>query len=288
MKFVFRSVPIVVTFAIVLSSAASAGSGALKFPVYEGTIIPIEVPFQPEFRPHRTVMEFEMDLEMKAGRDKAEMEMEVKTEQAVRRSGDKLEWTSDIREMKLEGKRFKSSTPLMTARWITGAGGSIEGFEMAFPGFQEKGGSSGFTSPQKGSPEYESALKQFGANSKLPEGPVTSGSVLFTQELGDLLEEGLPGIDPAALQREVKTMVKGWGYYRDRKVLVAAQVFDAPAAAAGADRLSITLSGYSLFDVDTFAKLKSELVIVMSGVAEGQQVHMVMRGTGEGELVDTK
>lgn len=110
-----------------------------EFPRFQGTIIPIELPFNPSYRPHDVTMNMRMDLEMRAGRDRVRMPMAFSVRQSARQVGERLEWNADMFSMMLMGRSVRAKAPLMAARWRTNALGALEGFEVAFPGMKELG-----------------------------------------------------------------------------------------------------------------------------------------------------
>ena len=268
-----------------LAAASDAAPKPEQFPRFDGTVIAFELPFHPEYRPHRSITTITADVTMKMGSETLSVPAKTKVEQNVRRSGSKLEWTAEIREMNFFGKPIRSRTPLMTARWLSDNNGSVEGFEMAFPGMKDLGLSGDLEAPKPGTAEYANALRQFGGGLRLPSEPVVTGSILFKQKLVDLFGEA-PGLDASKLQQEVGYVVKGWGYYRDRKVLVTEQAFDAPLPMEGEDRASITLAGYTLFDAATFARIRSDILMIMTARTEGKDLLLRIRGTSDATVTE--
>jgi hypothetical protein len=223
------------------------------------------------------------ELTMKIGSDKMDTSFSSTIDQDVRRSGQDLEWSAEIKEMKLLGQRLRSRTPLMTARWITNTGGDVSGFEVAYPGMKELGMTDVPEPPKAGSPEYVAILKQFGVNSSLSKEPVISGSVLLKQRVSDLTGE-MPGLNKDDLTQDVVSVVKGWAYYNDRKVLVTEEAFDAPIKLENAERTSVTASGYTLYDAATFARLKSEMLMIITGRSEGKDVFFRIHASGDSKV----
>lgn len=180
------------------------------------------------------------------------------------------------------GKQMRTKAPLMAARWRTNSLGSLDGFEVAFPGMSELG-ITDMESPKPGTPEYNDIRRQLGATAQLPSEPIITGSVLFPQTVAEMFG-ALPGLSSAASARGVGYVVKGWGYLGDRKVLVADLTFDSPLADQGNERTSMTMSGYSLFDPDTFARLKSEFTAFVTGTIDGKQGSVKIKGELSSDL----
>lgn len=55
------------------------------FPTFQGTIIPIELPFTPSYRPHDVTMNARMDIEINAGGDRMKMPAAFSVRQSVRK-----------------------------------------------------------------------------------------------------------------------------------------------------------------------------------------------------------
>jgi hypothetical protein len=273
------------TFVIALLTGVtiSAGPKAEQFPRFDGSIIPIQLPYRPEYRPCHATMTMKGELTMKIGSDKMDTTLSSTIDQDVRRSGQDLEWSAEIREMNVFGQRLRSRTPLMTARWITNAGGDVNGFEVAYPGMKELGMTDVPEPPKIGTTEYVAILKQFGVNSSLPKEPIITGSVLLKQRISDLTGE-LPGLNKDDLTQDVVSVVKGWAYYNDRKVLVTEETFDVPIKLENAEHTSVTASGYTLYDAATFARVKSEMLMIITGRSEGKDIFFRIHANAESKI----
>lgn len=275
--------PILIAVCMAAVCVSVSAQKAERFPEFAGTVIPIDLPFQPEYRPYRSTETIRMDMRLKIANDNANLKLDTKVEQKVEQRGGKLEWSADIREMTMFGKKMRSRSPLMAARWVSGPDGTVEGFEVAYPGFSEQGITDLPPAPKKGTPEYDALVRQFGGGRRLPAEPITTGSMLFKQPLRDLFGE-LPGLTGAALKHEVGYVVRGWGFYRDKKVVVATQAFDAPIPYEGSGSISASLGGYTLFDATTFARLRSDFLVILSGQTDGKPVYFRIHGSSEAKV----
>lgn len=267
---------------LTLIGCGSTAPSPERFPTFQGTIIPIEMPFTPSYRPHDVTMNARIDIEINAGGDKMKMPTAFSVRQSVRQSGEKLEWRADMFSMTLLGKQVHTKEPLMAARWRTNSLGSLDGFEVAFPGMSELG-ISDMQPPKPGTREYNDIRRQLGATAQLPSEPIVTGSVLFRQTVADMFG-ALPGLSAAASERRVGYVVKGWGYLGDRKVLVTDLTFDTPLVDQAGERTSVTASGYALFDPDTFARVKSEFTAFVTGTIEGEHGSVRIRGESASDL----
>lgn len=275
--------------AALLGSATEAAEG-VRFPVFDGTIIPIELPFQPEYGPHKSVMTFHLVTEGKFAKEPPDkITLDMRIERLARKKGNNLEWTAEVKEMTILGKRLHSRSPLLTARWNSTTNGVVDGFEVDLPGLREMAmrKEDGLPNMSTGMADYDRAFRQFMHKQKLPDKPVISGSVLFTQQISDMVGE-LQGLTPAAAKGEVRYLVKGWGYYGDQKVLVAESKLDTPLVFEGGDTCSITGSGYELFDVATFALVKTDYLMILSGQEGGKLFHAAVRASGEGKVTNQR
>lgn len=118
---------------------------------------------------------------------------------------------------------------------------------------------------------------------QLPSEPIVTGSVLFPQTVAEMLGT-LPGLSERTAERRVGYVVKGWGYLGDQKVLVTDLTFDAPLSELTNERTSMTMSGYALFDPDTFARIKTEFTAFITGVIEGEQGSVKIKAESNSEL----
>lgn len=289
---------ITLLFIITLTPRVIADAPGEHFPVFDGTVMSIQVPFNPEYRPRKTIVTIQTT---------GDVTMLVKIEQTVRRVGDTLEWTANENELTIQGKRLRSKIPLLSLRCISSKKGGSNDVEITAPGFIDAVIDSGLIKksevPKKGSPEYEQLLDQFipkkgtieynrfiqqmAFAQQLPEEGIVSGSVLFTQPM-TFESVNNPNKETTVISNVANTIAKGWGYYQNQKVLVTEIFYDGPIDVDGSTGTTTTMGGYALYDVNTFSVVKSEVLAIITDHTNGKTTNIKMHMNMDGKTTETE
>jgi hypothetical protein len=281
-------------FASLLAFAPSAtfATEAERFPVFDGTVIPITSPHIPEYRSYDS--ELVIVSLMRAEGEKEERSGST-VQSIVRRIGDTL--TQRIRLVDLRTGRSglpRKDRELLSAISVVTIGDvrgnvkttSIEGIEdlaRRFPDDRQY---------MPGTAEYNSLIAYFsGLTSgieQLPLMPVTTGSVLYSVKLGELLSTADFPPDLAAIfpDEQIDTMVKGFGYYEGRKVLVT-ETLSNPTLHMPQDMTgSLVFGGYTLYDAHSMGIVRADFLalLTLENLAGKSKFSFRMAETQEGKV----
>ena len=246
-------------------------------PKYTGMIIPISVPVSAEYRPVSMNTKSDGSIETLMfvdGKEKKEVSnTSTFSNTKISAIGDKLEWVTTIHKMVFANKTYESKIPIKEIREISNRYGLIEEMEISYPRLLQEGNKE---IPSPGSDAYEQEKKEakFGQR-VLSSEPIITGSVLFRWDLSEMFRL-IPEASTIIPNGEGKLeyIVKGWSYYKDRKVLVTEVAFNKSFQINYNNNevaVSISLIGYSLFDAQTFALLEEEFILIFEGTVSGER-----------------
>ena len=109
----------------------------------------------------------------------------------------------------------------------------------------------------------------------LPQEPVITGSTLFEHKVLELLSDVIPSMTLSDLiKEEPKNIVKGWGWFNGRKVMVSTidYVYESKKEDG---KLCISMNGYSLWDLDNFMPVRAETFMDIE--ASFKSFHIVLK-----------
>lgn len=269
--------------------ACCAAGNAERFPAFEGSILPIQKPFTPEYHSFESIETTTMSISMKEP-DKPEEKHTASMvyERVVTRSGDRITHKSRLKELNSEmdeaDQQRVDDLNVMSAIWVVGTGDvrggiddvNVEGYEAAFKAAGEK-------VPTRGTPEYAemvASMRGFVETfAPFSNEPISSGSVLNETSISrvagpDADDEFRKMIGNPILENKVQ----GWGYYDGRKVLVTNMNVEIPLEVPSEEgHGSMHIIGYSLFDASTMALVKSKSTLMMAGWSATDDENMAYR-----------
>jgi hypothetical protein len=261
--------------AVLLVGSADALAQATRFPVFEGTVVPISQPIQVRYGSFEA--EETTHVQFEAGPERGDMVL--KLHRRVQRRGDELHQVMQIRDIAVTGARIprKDRKQLASLRFVMRSDvlGVAKSFDVE--GLEHLG-----VPPS----EAEVVRTEFRSMAKpltlLPAHPVKSGDAFLLLPLRESLtgdDHEMAWMFPAS---PVSFVLAGHGYFDGTKVFVATVLTDLSMDIPEDDGSgSITVGGYTLYEATTMAHIKTEVLMIMNlSSTGGERITMNMRAHG--------
>ena len=253
-----------------LSSCASPLKKQLlsnEVPTFGGPITPISIPIQPEYKPSKIKIDSKIalvfDITTYTGSSPkknyaSEEEWSESWTSHATKLGDMLTWDLKMVEYTENFRTTRPNIPLAEIKILTDKRGSIKEHEILLPFFEQ---------PQirskMGDKEIENLKKEMknalDFSPALSQTPVVTGSILYTTNVFEAFK-AKTGIDLLSNKEKPNSIVKGWGYFEGRKVIISSMdyVFE---ISEKDQKFKTLMKGYSLWDADTYMPVKGEVLI---------------------------
>lgn len=237
-----------------------------EIPKYTGPLTSISIPVQLENKPakYRTdsssVVSVSVTTDKGSANEKHEsFEQEASTSFVthITKLGDMLTYIASAKEVTENYQTLKSDIPFVEVKLLIDKYGNVKESEISAPFFEQ---------PHiKAKIEGDKFEKMMEAIKKvvkhippLPQDPVVTGSTLFKPKVLELLSDVIPSMPLSDLiKEEPKNIVKGWGWFNGRKVMVSTIDYDYEFKKQDV-KLHISMNGYSLWDLDNFMAVQAE------------------------------
>ena len=188
-------------------------------------------------------------------------EIKLIGESVMAETGDLFTCDIEIRKIQIGSKEIALDRPLLDLNILMDRYGSIEFFDLSLPALAEADVRAEMTEE-----EYERIVEitrhVTTVIKPLPMTPVSTGDVLFTSDPKDLIDILVKEVPESNWLYEIKGaisldhIVEGWTYLRDKKVILTAIHYaDRFYTSQVDDHVIIEVTGYSLFDSNTFQLL---------------------------------
>lgn len=237
-------------------------------PIFEGYITPISVPIQPMYKPVSIKTELSQATYTKTIKNSSIEEtfesVEYFGETKISSLGDMLLWDGKITKIIINGKTTAPDIPLMEMRMLSDSYGKFKEVEMSSPALSKA------NVDQEAIDNYLDAFKKMMKKSypHLPDKPVRSGDYfqkIDTSFFADVYnamfpDDPIPKIDGDALG----SIIKGWGYYNEKKVVVASMDERFHIGFPPGPTFQIKMNGYTLIDPETFQAIYAEILFILS------------------------
>lgn len=176
--------------------------------------------------------------------------------------GDLLVADWNLTQLKVDGKNISPKLPLMNCRFLMSKYGETKEKEFSYPALDE-------IKISKSEVEKFDALMRKDMNQvnyTLSKTSVRTGDIIAPIPIENLLQQCTG--NNCVLKNTTGTMgyvVKGWGYYKGKKVMVSSLDYQTDLELAGlTNDIQSQMYGYVLFDSDTFQIVKSEILSLMT------------------------
>jgi hypothetical protein len=267
---------------IVLAAFSLAGdsqaNNAVRFPAFEGTVVPITEPFSVRYDSFEAVetLQWHFDFDENGQQDSGDIV--VKAHRHIQREGNALLQTMRLLDFDMSGTRIsRSEKKLMsTLRLVvrsdttgTATFSDVEGVD-ALP----RGAHSEVT-------DADFAKWHVRALEVLPHHTVKTGSQLTRIRLAG------PGgaASPFAGARSQSFVAQGFGFLGNTKVLVANVLADETIDLDPETQGSLTVGGYILYDAATMAVLKTDVLAMINATSSvGGRLSITLRARGDASL----
>jgi len=263
-----------------LASCASPLKKSLvneEIPQFNGSVTPITIPIQLEYKPVKSKinisMAFDYNLILNTGSGKkshllSESETSMKLISDIKKLGDMLIWNMKVIEYTENNNAHKPHIPIAEFTLLTDKYGDIKESEISLPFFEQ---------PQVrskiGEKEFENMKKEIKESlqlsSTLPNTPVITGDYFIkTRAFESLLTDSFFNLSGKEIPEEPASIVKGWAYYDDRKVLVSSidhtsstDAFFNKYIVDDRMKLQMQVKGYNLSDAETLMLCRGEIFV---------------------------
>jgi len=283
---VTRYLVAVIVFVLLICSCASPLKKRLttgEIPKYTGSLTPISIPVQLEYKPakYRTNSSSFVSASITADEGSSNEKPESLEQESstvfvthLTKIGDLLTLIATFKEVTENYQTVKSDIPLFEVKLLIDRYGNLKESEISAPFFEQPHIKAKIEA-DKLEKTKEMMKKMFKYAPSLPQDPVVTGSILFKPKISELLSDLIPHMPLRDLiKEEPKSIVKGWGYFNGRKVMVSTMDYVYEFAKKDGN-LRISMKGYSLWDFDNFMPVRSETF--MNVEASSKSLHFVLK-----------
>lgn len=260
-----------------------------EIPKYTGPLTPISIPVQLEYKPakYKMVSSSVYSASVTADEGSAnekhesiEQESSMSAVMHITKIGDLLTSILTVKEVTENYQTVKSDIPFFEVKLLIDRYGNIKESEISAPFFEQPHIKAKIEA-DKIEKTKEMMKKMLKHAPSLPQEPVVTGSILFETNISELLSDLIPYVPLRGLIKErPKSIVKGWGYFNGRKVMVSTidYVYEHKEKDG---KLLISMNGYTLWDLDNSMLVRVETLTNVE--ASLKSFHIVLKTIEEQE-----
>lgn len=296
---VTRYIVAIIVCVLLICSCASPLKKRLvtgEIPKYTGPLTPISIPVQLEYKPAKYKMVgssvYSASVtadEGSANENHASIEQESSWSLVmhITKIGDLLTSIATVKEVTENYQTFKSDIPFFEVKLLIDRYGNIKESEISAPFFEQPHIKAKIETDEL--EKTKEMMKKICKNlPTLPQDPVVTGSTLFEpKNISELLSDLIPHVPHVPLRDLIlralikegpKSIMKGWGYFNGRKVMVSTidYVYEHKEKHG---KLRISMNGYSLRDLENFMAVRTEIVTNVE--ASFKSFNIVLKGIEE-------
>lgn len=237
-----------------------------EIPKYTGPLTSISIPVQLEYKPAKYRTDSSSVVSVSVTTDKGSVnekhesfEQEASTSFVthITKLGDMLTYIASAKEVTENYQTLKSDIPFVEVKLLIDKYGNVKESEISAPFFEQP-----HIKAKIEGDKFEKMMEVIKKVVKhippLPQDPVVTGSTLFKPKVLELLSDVIPSMPLSDLiKEEPKNIVKGWGWFNGRKVMVSTIDYDYEFKKQDV-KLHISMNGYSLWDLDNFMAVQAE------------------------------
>jgi len=256
-------------------------------PTYEGQFLPIQVPFQLEYRPVTIKLSSHFAVHTSI-RDKDEaFSGELSGRLRVSPMGDSLLWEFKL-ENALMGEQTMTSTTssLMELRARRDRHGATKEVELTSSGMKAQ------------SPEEKRQIEELkvllrsqfkSLSAELPTLPIQAGTLLLELDMNSALQAfeklwGSPRYSPP--KEKIGYATRGISSLKGRKVIVAVLDEDFICVSRNERRYSFAMHGYALLDINTGQILENKMITTVKSLYSLDSIELRMLQKVSAEIVE--